>query len=359
MVTQLRSALAGVLTVLASAAGAAGASEPPPLLGVKYGNQGWDLASVRALEVWQGRSHDVLVLFTAWDRRFEVQDNLFRRQLPAVWAHGAVPLVTWELFTDGRTPSDIVSQVSAGEHDAYVKQWATRLRRFLSGADGRFGTGDDRRVYLRLGHEMNGDWYPWGQPAPGQFIAMWRRVHRIFDNLGLGPTHVQWMWCVTNVDQGPFAAEEFYPGDDWVDWVAIDGYNWGASTRTSRWQSPAEVLSPMVARLQALTTRPLALAEVATTSLTTDGNDPAAKNRWISELYAWVPTAPVRMVCWYNLDRDAEFAVFGGAAGDEVVRIGGRDALAFSGYRAAIATLEPAAAPGHPRLLSDDRFAGR
>lgn len=355
----MRFTLVGVLMVLTAATGAAGNPISPPLFGVKYGNQGWDLAGVSALETWQGRAHDVLVLFTAWDARPEVQEDLFIRQLPAVWGHGAVPLVTWELFTSDETPSDIVTQVARGDHDAYVTRWATHLRRFLSGEDGRFDTADDRRVYLRLGHEMNGDWYPWGQASPEQFIAMWRRVHGIFDDLSLGPAHVQWMWCVTNADHGPSAAEAFYPGDAWVDWVAVDGYNWGASSRTSHWQSPAEVLAPMVTRLQELTTRPLALTEVATTSLTLNGEDIAAKNRWITELFALVRTAPVRMVCWYNVDRDADFAVFGGAAGDEVVPIDGRDALAYSGYRAAIATLERDGAPRHLRLLSDARFAGR
>lgn len=107
-----------LVPLLASSTGAA--RDAPMLLGVKYGNQGWDLASVRRLEAWQGRPHDVLVLFTNWDGDRRVLDNLFGQQLPAIWTHGAVPLITWEPFLGPRTPPDIVSRIAAGEFDPYI-----------------------------------------------------------------------------------------------------------------------------------------------------------------------------------------------------------------------------------------------
>lgn len=350
--------MARVLLLVATIMTAA-SNDSPPIFGVKYGNQGWDLQSVRALETWQGRSHEVLVLFTNWDRRRDVQDNLFVRQLPLIWQHGAVPLITWEPYTGEKTPTDIVSRIANGEHDEYIADWGKRLREFLSGRDRRLGTDDDRRAYLRLGHEMNGNWYPWGQRSPERFIAMWKRVHTIFADLGLGPSHLQWMWCVTNSDHGPIAAEAYFPGEAFVDWVSVDGYNWGSSTRTSKWQTPEEVLGPMVARLKAMTTKPIALAEVASTSLTARGDDPAAKGAWITELFAWVRKNPIRMVCWYNIDRDAEFAVFGGIKGDQTVHVSGRTLQVYSAYRSAVQALGPAVPASDRRLLTDQRFGGQ
>lgn len=354
-----RSGVALVLLVAATAMTGA-STDSPPIFGVKYGNQGWDLHSVRALESWQGRTHEVLVIFTNWDRRRDVQDNLFDQQLPAIWKHGSVPLITWEPYTGDTTPSDIVSRIGSGAYDDYVADWGRRLREFLAGTDRRLGTDDDRRVYLRLAHEMNGNWYPWGQRSPERFIAMWKRVRAIFADLGLGPTHVQWMWCVTNTDHGPFAAEAYYPGDGFVDWVAVDGYNWGASTRTSKWQTPAEVLGSMVSRVRAVaSTKPLALAEVASTSLTANGDDADAKGRWITDLFAWVRNQPVRMVCWYNVDRDAEFAAFGGVKGDTTLTASGRTLQVYSAYRAAVQGLGPAVSTSERRLLTDQRFGGQ
>ncbi len=350
---------AGVALLLAATAPIDATDDPPPIFGVTYGNQGWDLQSVRALEAWQGRPHEVLMVFTNWDRRRAVQDNLFTRQLPAIWQHGSVPLVTWEPYTGDSTPSDIVSRIASGEYDDYVNGWGKHLRDFVAGADRRLRTDDDRRVYLRLGHEMNGNWYPWGQRAPARFITMWKRVHAIFDDLGLGPSHVQWMWCVTNTDAGPMVAEAYYPGDAWVDWVAVDGFNWGTSTRNSRWQTPDEVLGPMVARLEALASKPIALAEVASTSLTAKGDDAQAKSQWITELFAWVRKSPIRMVSWYNVDRDAEFAVFGGVKGDETLQVSGRTLQVYPAYRAAVQALGPGVSPDERRLLTDRRFGGQ
>ena len=348
-----------VMSVGAAAAGDRLQAVRSPLLGVAYGNQGWEMNHVRALEQWQGRKHEVLVLFTNWSQDRKVQDNLFRQQLPAIWDNGTIPLITWEPFTGATTPANIVSRIASGEFDAYVVAWATRLWTFLAGADGHLGSPDDRRVYLRLAHEMNGDWYPWGQRSPERFIQMWRRVHALFDDLGLGPAHVQWMWCVTNVDHGPFDAEAYYPGDDWVDWVAIDGYNWGVTSASTQWLPPQGVLGPMLTRVRALTSRPVALAEIGTTRHTASGDDVQAKNEWIRQYFSWLTSANVQLVCWFNLDRDADFAVFGGLAGDTIVSGATQEMRAFSGYAEALRRFFPERQPGGPRLVTDDVFAGR
>ncbi|MBA1332297.1 endoglucanase, partial [Candidatus Endoriftia persephone str. Guaymas] len=84
---------------------------------------------------------------------------------------------------------------------------------------GQFGTTDDRRVYIRLAHEMNGDWYPWSARSvgenPADYIAMWRHVHDAATAIGLGREHVQWVWSVNASDHGSYGwiAEDYYPGD--------------------------------------------------------------------------------------------------------------------------------------------------
>ena len=72
--------------------------------------------------------------------------------------------------------------------------------------------------------------------------------------------------------------EAFWPGEAYVDWVAVDGYNWGASRTWSTWRSPESTLGPMVARLRALApAKPVAVTETASTSAAADGDGPAAK----------------------------------------------------------------------------------
>ena len=187
------------------------------LLGVYYGNQGWAMGDVQAMESWQGKKHSVLNLFTDWTTTTKVMNNLFGQQLPNIWNNGNVPMITWEPSTSGQTPSNIEVLIGSGQYDAYINTWAGRLKTFLAGPDGKFGTADDRRVYIRLGHEMNGNWYPWSPAVGGNtaadYIAMWKHVVNIFDSLSLDATHVQWVWCVNAQDVGGFRAEDFYPGD--------------------------------------------------------------------------------------------------------------------------------------------------
>jgi mannan endo-1,4-beta-mannosidase len=360
--------VAGAVTA-ASVVGPADATEPsapaPVLLGVYYGNQGWAMRDVRAMEAWQEKRHAVVELFTNWSGSRKTLDNLFGQQLPNIWNSGNVPLVTWEPFTGSSTPADVEVRIARGDYDGYVRTWATRLAAFLAGSDGLRGTGDDRRAYLRLAHEANGDWYPWGAAlggnTPADYVAMWRRVHGLVTATGVGPSQLQWVWAVNHDDIGGHPAEAFWPGDAYADWVAVDGYNWGASQPWSSWRSPETALGPMVDRLRALApAKPLAVTETASTSSTTAGPSLAEKSAWVAELYAWAPARGVRMVVWFDEDKETDWAVFGGSGGDETFRSGRTTYRALTAYRGAVASSAYVGSdPADPRLLSEDRFAGR
>ena len=349
---------AGLLVMLPAAASGS------TLLGIYYGNQGWKMDQVQAMEGWQGKKHAVVNLFTDWNTTTKVMNNLFGQQLPNIWNNGNVPMVSWEPFTGSRTAADIEARIAAGQYDTYITTWAGRMKTFLSGPDGVFGTADDRRAYIRLGHEMNGDWYPWGAAvgnnSPGDYVAMWIRVVSLFRGAGLEATRLQWVWCVNNEDVGGFAAESYYPGDGYVDWVAIDGYNWGASQNWSTWRSPAQTYDAMLARIRAITGKPVGLTEFASTSSTAAGASVAAKSQWITDVFAYAVSGGIKLVCWFNEDKETDWAVFGGAAGDTQVKVGRTRYNAYSAYKSAVA---PAAFvpsdSGNPRLISDAQFMGQ
>jgi len=310
-----------------------------PLLGIYYGNQGWRMDQVQALEAWQGKKYAVLNLFTNWANDPKVIDNLFQQQLPNIWNNQNIPMISWEPYTIGTTPNDIEVQIANGEHDSYIHHWADQLKAFLSGPDGQYGTADDRRVYLRLAHEMNGDWYPWGATmgnnSPNDYIRMWRHTKAIFDSKGLDSSRLQWVWSVNHRDIGRYKAEEFYPGDSYVDWVSIDGYNWGASQSWSSWQTPAEVFDNMINRLHKITDKPIAITEVGTTSLVSPKqNDLARKSAWITDFRNYVVNRDIKMVIWFNEDKETDWAVFGGIRGDGNFKRDRTTYKAYSTYKA-------------------------
>lgn len=334
------------------------------LLGVYYGNQGWNMTQVKAMENWQAKRHAVLTLFTDWTNSTSVMDNLFKQQLPNIWKNGNVPVITWEPYTNGsQTPVDIERRIAVGEFDTYIGTWATRLKTFLSGPDGVYGSADDRRVYIRLGHEMNGNWYPWsaavGNNDPLDFINMWQRVVGIFQASGLDFTHVQWIWSINSTDIGGYTAEQFFPGDSYVDWVSMDGYNWGASQTWSDWKLPSQIYGDMLTRIRQISTKPVALSEFATTSAKPFGSSIADKLDWISDMFAYALDNDIRMVSWFNQDKSVDWAVFGGINGDDLYTYSSKTYKTYSSYKTSVNN------PGfissdlaNPRLLTDSQFTG-
>jgi len=355
-----------LLAIIALTCSVAVPAQAQALLGVYYGNQGWAMDQVRAMEAWQGKRHAVLNLFTDWCNRTQNLDNLFKQQLPAIWANGNVPVITWEPFlcSASATPPDVLVRAARGDYDAFVKGWSDRLKVFVSGPDRILGTADDRRVYIRLAHEMNGNWYPWSSPVggtAGSYVTMWQRVRTIFSTKGFDARTVQWIWAVNHEDVGTVRAEDYYPGHVYVDWIGIDGYNWGSSQTWSAWRTPDEVFSPMLHRLRQISAKPLALTETASSTSMPGRVDVAAKSLWIAQLfnYATASTSGARMIVWFNEDKETDWAVFGGTNGDETYRSGRTTYRAYRSYKAAVqgsGLLSPAT--GDPRLITDLRFAG-
>ena len=347
------------------------------LFGTYYGDPSLQIGNVQAQEAWQGKKNAVINLFTTWCNQTAILDNLFNQQLLNIWNNQNVPLITWEPFfcssspnpTDDElrtiTPGDIEVRAANGEYDAYFNTWSDRLKLFLSGLDGVYNTADDRRVYLRFAHEPNGDWYPWGAAkggnTPADYIRMWQRVKSLFYDKGLDIFHVQWIWCVGHYDLGGYGAEAFYPGDQYVDWVSITGYNWSVTGAwaDANWVTPEQVFGSMIGRLRALTTRPLSITELASTTSTTSGISVAAKSQWIADAFNYALAHNIKMILWFNQEKETDWAVFGGNRGDSTFTYNGTTYNTYAAYKTAIGSSSFVSSDvTNPRLLSNDQFGG-
>ena len=74
-------------------------------------------------------------------------------------------------------------------------------------------------VLWRPYHEMNKDFFWWGQRDPEQFIALWRQM---FDYLTKKKklNNLLWVYSPYQADD----AHKYYPGDQYVDVVSLDSY---------------------------------------------------------------------------------------------------------------------------------------
>jgi hypothetical protein len=218
------------------------------------------------------------------------------QQLEAIRQRGAIPLFTWasESSSGQVTQSNFeLADVTAGKWDAYITKWAEAAKAWR------------HPFFLRFDWEMNGNWYPWGQGVnnnqPGLYVAAWQQVHDIF--AAVGATNATWVWCPF-VSPRPTAG--FYPGDAYVDWTCLDGYN----TRTGTWRSFKQIFSPAYKEITETVApaKPMLLAEFASAEENPTMPEGSSKAQWITEMFEALPTEfpAVRGLLWFNYDeRDA------------------------------------------------------
>jgi beta-mannanase len=340
------------------------------LLGIYSGSNGFNnMSQIQALEAWQGKKHAVVNVFTTWCPETTYLDSLFLVQLIEIWQNQNVPLITFQPFAchSKDTPADIELRAANGEYDLYLHNWSDRMKTFLSGADGIYNTADDRRAYIRFAHEMNGDWYAWSAlpngTHPVDYIRMWQRVKSLFYNKGMEWTHLQWIWTVNFTDNGyptMYPAESYYPGDDYVDWVSISGYNWGVTQWWSKWITPEQTFQPMLDRLRRLTNKPVAITEIGSTTETSQGINIAAKSGWIIEAFNYILSRNIKMVVWFNEAKETDWAIFGSPTGDSTFNYNGTTYNTYSTYKSAVSPSSILSTdPTNPRLLTDAQFAGQ
>ena len=306
------------------------------------------ISFVQKMEQWQTKKNAVILLYAA-----SIDNDLpyIMDNLNAIWNNGNVPLLSLEFYAEDGINADIETRIANGYKDNYFGLLNQRLKVFLDGPDGIANTSDDRRVYIRPAHEANGNWYPWsGNTA--DYITSWRRMYGIV-NANMTKNQMQWIWNVNNTDATQLTAEQYYPGDQYVDWLGVDGYNWGTSKSWSTPQTPSQVFGNMVQRLRNISpNKPISINEVATT---TAGSNTAGKNLWIKQMFEYTATNNIKMLSWFNEDKETDWGIYGGSGGNEI----NQGYKAYSQYR--IEATKPnviGSNPTNSRYITDSQFAG-
>jgi hypothetical protein len=301
-------ALSLALVVFGGRAHPAGSAVAPCTVqfGMYDTNIPWEstMASIRKIDTAIGRHSSIVHWYAQWDdagsgnfagNQLSMVDAV--RNYSSVGVTGSTPLITWEPW--GPAPTTVanntfpLTKISAGSFDTYIDSWANGLRAYG-------GT-----VLLDFGHEMDGNWYPWGYGVNGntapQYIAAFRHVHDRF--VLAGATNVQFVWNPNVWNPAAVDQRMFYPGDAYVDWMAIDVYNWGAAA--GGWASLASALGSMTniyTRIAGLSNKPMMLAELA--SAEPVAGDPAGvtKGQWIIDAARAMGTQFLRVkaAIWFN-----------------------------------------------------------
>src|ERR1700761_1047793 len=192
-----------------------------------------------------------------------------------------------------------LAAIAAGAYDGYLRSFAAAVR----------ATG--RRVVLSFGHEMNAPWYSWGigNTAPAIFVAAWRHIVTQFR--AAGARNVIWLWTV-NVEGGPSHVAPiapWWPGDDYVTWVGLDGYFYGPS------QTFGSVFASTIHAVRTLTSAPVLIAETGAAP----GTGKPAK---VAELFAGVRSYGLLGFVWFDKVTDRDWRISNDPAAIAALRAG-------------------------------------
>jgi mannan endo-1,4-beta-mannosidase len=207
---------------------------------------------------------------------------------------GTIPFLSWAsqaVPTSLVQPDYTLAKIADGARDAYIREFAEQAREW------------GHPFFLRFDAEMNGFWFPWGASVNGNdaadFVAAWRHVHDIFRQVGA--TNATWVWC-PNVDftRALVPLKSLYPGNAYVDWTCLDGFNWGNTRRSAGWQTFDRVFESTYKRVVKIArSKPMVIGEVA--SEERGGSKP----HWIKNALQVIPKRykKVRGVIWFD-ERD-------------------------------------------------------
>ena len=184
------------------------------------------------------------------------------------------------------------------------------MQQFANGAKAYNGP-----IILAPFHEMNGDWDTWDGPvgnnSPAKIIAAWRQMHGIFSASSV--TNVKFAWDVNNesVPNTPEnQIENYYPGDQYVDYIGVDGFNFG-----NPWQNFSEMFSAPLVKLKKYK-KPIYILSMASA-------EGPQKASWITDTLAHIYADPdIHGWVWFNKNKEENWLIWSNTAALQAFQAG-------------------------------------
>lgn len=263
-------------------------------LGAFATDTGDSVGAFKNFEQITGRDHEIAHKFKSfyWDAHFPASQAI------GFYNSGNNFMVTWEPWDPGKgvdqptysntalTTNKLFVNGSKAtlNADDYYNTWAKEIKQYK------------KPIYLRLAHEMNGNWYPWGAAngnTPETYVAFWRHVHDIFEQNKV--KNVKWVWCVNNDPASTI--KSYYPGDNYVDVVAVDGYNFGNTKTWSSWTEFKYIFDKAYTEITSLTTKDFWITE------TSSQESGGSKASWVTNAYSYAKTnyPKITNIMWFNI----------------------------------------------------------
>lgn len=180
------------------------------------------VAGVSTFEQWLGRPVNFAIEFTDWQNggwaSLSGPDWMLRP-----WADAKRQLLLCACLIPKGDPATL-QDIANGKTDATWSALADQLVRFMQSD-----------AIIRIGHEMDGGWYPWKAPQGSglepAFAAAFRKVVTV---MRARQPYARFKFCLNFATawSDPAYLSAVYPGDDFVDFIGLDFYDrsWVSNT---------------------------------------------------------------------------------------------------------------------------------
>jgi len=237
--------------------------------------------------------------------------------LPVVRAFNQAFPRSWSVADTvaGRT---VVVSFKANPQQVVSGQLDRRLREWFASAP---TTGE---IYWTYFHEPE-DNIARGQFTAEEFREAWKHIHGIAEEAGNDnqfATLILMGWTTNPSSRRDFA--DYYPGDEYVDVLGWDSYNFGH--RQGRYSDPEELFERVI-EVSEEAGKPWGIAE--TGSLLVDGDDGSGRAAWLSRVGAYLNDQGALWVTYFESNVGEDFRLHDQASRDawrELVRASSRAA---------------------------------
>jgi len=234
-------------------------------------------SALTSFESLVGRDIAIERVYYFWDQAWPTADDAWTRDA------GRIPFISWNAArTDGTKAK--WADIASGVYDSVIQARAADLIAFGG------------PVIFSFHHEPDGDV---AAGTPAEFVAAFRHIHAVFDAAGV--TNVTYAWTMTAWSFRSSQAASYYPGDDDVDVIAADGYNWYTCPGVSGpWRSFTNIFAPFHTFGQQHG-KPMIVAEWGGRE---DPATPGRKATWIDEASTQLKEWPdIVGVLYYDADK--------------------------------------------------------
>lgn len=235
----------------------------------------WDDTTWNTFETHAGKAASII----HWGQSYPSTFNTHLSTHQKVIRRNTLTLLSFD------TGSLKLADIANGNYDAYFTTYAQQA------------AASKIPFFFRWNWEMNGTWFAWsGSTSNTDYINAWRRIYTIFKQQNAN--NVTWVWCPNTVYPGSVPLSQVFPGNDYIDWTCMDGYNFGATKGVNDWKTFNTVFKSTYDQILALApNKPMMIAETGSTEL---GGNKAA---WITDaLVTQLPTnyPKIYAVVWFN-----------------------------------------------------------